>query len=92
MNDNIFEALSSAPRRQILSYLSEDKMTAGEIAEQFDISKPSISKHLNILENAGLVSSERKGQFIYYTLMWENLATTLYDFLKELSPAHKKNT
>jgi len=54
--DKIFEALSSAPRRRILAYLSKTDMTAGEIAQRFSamMSQPAISKHLSMLENAGL--------------------------------------
>ena len=62
--DRVFEALSSTVRRKILAYLSATDLTAGEIAERFDISKPSVSKHLSILEAAGLIRSERRGQFI----------------------------
>lgn len=66
--NNLFKALNDATRRAILELLKEDDLTAGEIAEQFDISKPSISHHLDILKRAELVSSVRKGQFIYYSL------------------------
>ncbi len=48
--------------------LKEGDMTAGEIADRFDITKPSISHHLNVLKQAGLVLDERKGQNIYYSL------------------------
>ncbi len=84
--DKIFEALSSLVRRKILAYLSATELTAGEIAERFDISKPSISKHLSILENAGLIRSERKGQFIHYALVRENLVNTLTGFVQEVCP------
>ena len=57
--DKVFEALSSTVRRKILAYLSATELTAGEIAERFEISKPSMSKHLSILENAGLIVGER---------------------------------
>ncbi len=68
MNSKTFSALSDATRREILKMLREGDLTAGEIAAKFDISKPSISHHLNILKNAGLVLDERKGQYIYYSL------------------------
>jgi DNA-binding transcriptional ArsR family regulator len=57
--DRVFEALSSTVRRKILAYLSATDLTAGEIAARFEISKPSVSKHLSVLENAGLVTSRR---------------------------------
>ena len=60
--DNVFAALASTPRRKILAYLSETSLTAGEIAERFDMTKPSMSKHLRILEEAGLVKSDKRGQ------------------------------
>ena len=75
--NKIFEALASAPRRKILAYLAEVDLTAGEIAARFDMSKPAISKHLQILENAGLVTSEKRGQFVHYALVRENLAKPL---------------
>jgi DNA-binding transcriptional ArsR family regulator len=66
--NKLFKALNDSTRRQILDLLKEKDLTAGEIAEAFDISKPSISHHLDLLKNAGLVSSERDGQFIVYSL------------------------
>jgi ArsR family transcriptional regulator, arsenate/arsenite/antimonite-responsive transcriptional repressor len=87
--DRIFEALSSQVRRKILAYLSATDLTAGEIAERFDISKPSISKHLGILEGAGLIRSEREGQFIRYSLVRENLVNTLNGFVQEICPVSR---
>ncbi|KXG78835.1 Transcriptional repressor SdpR [Fervidicola ferrireducens] len=63
-----FKALSDPVRRKILYMLKERDMTAGEIAEKFDISWPTISHHLNVLKQAGMVIDERKGQNIYYSL------------------------
>lgn len=62
------KALASPTRREILRMLSEKRLTAGEIADAFNISKPSISHHLNDLKNAELVSAERDGQHIIYSL------------------------
>src|ERR1700722_10800996 len=84
--DKVFEALSSTVRRKILAYLSATSLTAGEIAERFDISKPSVSKHLAILENAGLIAGEKKGQFIHYRLVRESLVNTLNGFVQEVCP------
>jgi DNA-binding transcriptional ArsR family regulator len=67
MND-IFKALNDETRRQILAMLRKKDMSAGEIADQFNISKPSISHHLEILKRAGLVTSEKQGQFIIYSV------------------------
>ena len=84
--NKVFEALASTPRRKILAYLAEVDLTAGEIAARFDMSKPAISKHLQILENAGLVASEKRGQFVHYSLVRENLANTLNGFVQNLCP------
>lgn len=66
--NGVFKALSDPTRRQILELLMDKDMTAGEIAEYFDISKPSISHHLNILKNTELVLWEKDGQNIIYSL------------------------
>ncbi|MCA6361575.1 MAG: winged helix-turn-helix transcriptional regulator [Bacteroidetes bacterium] len=66
--NTLFKALGDETRREILAMLRERDMTAGEIADAFHISKPSISHHLDLLRQAGLVTSERNGQFILYTL------------------------
>ena len=87
--DKIFSALASTPRRRILAYLSATSMTAGEIAERFDMSKPSLSKHLSVLENAGLVKRERRGQFIHYSLVPESLTNTLNGFVQEVCPVSR---
>lgn len=84
--ERVFEALASTPRRKILAYLSEASMTAGEIAERFEMSKPSLSKHLKILENANLVRSEKKGQFVHYSLADDNMIGTLHNFLTTFCP------
>lgn len=67
MND-AFKALSDPTRRTILQLLKERDLSAGEIADHFNISKPSISHHLNILKQAKLVVDERQGQSIIYAL------------------------
>ncbi|MFN8252894.1 MAG: autorepressor SdpR family transcription factor [Ferruginibacter sp.] len=64
----LFKALNDATRREILELLKKKDLTAGEIADQFHISKPSISHHLDLLKQAGLVESVKEGQFIYYSL------------------------
>ncbi len=67
LNDT-FKALSDPTRRKILDLLKERDRTAGEIAEHFTMTKPSISNHLNILKQAGLITDERQGQHIVYSL------------------------
>ena len=83
--NNAFKALSDPTRRRILELLSEQDMTAGEIAEHFDISKPSISHHLTTLRSADLVLDERKGQNIIYSLnmtVFQDLLKWFFDFSK----------
>jgi len=66
--NSLFKALNDETRRQIVEMLKEKDMNAGEIADRFNISKPSISHHLDILKQADLITSEKKGQFIEYSL------------------------
>ncbi|KRD38926.1 ArsR family transcriptional regulator [Lysobacter sp. Root916] len=84
--DKIFEALASTPRRQILAYLSEQELPAGDIAARFNMSAPAVSRHLSVLVNAGLISSERHGQFVVYKLVPDNLVNTLTQFAFEICP------
>ena len=84
--DRIFEALASRPRREILAYLSAQELTAGQIAERFAMSAPAISRHLSVLSAAGLVSSERRGQFVVYRLTPDNMVNTLSGFAFEVCP------
>ena len=76
MND-LFFALSDKTRREILEFLKNGDLTAGEIADHFKITKPSITHHLNILNQADLVDKERDGQFIHYSLNTTVLQTPL---------------
>lgn len=64
----LFRALNDATRRDILEMLKDGDKTAGEIADGFSISKPSISHHLDLLKQAGLVEAVKQGQFVYYSL------------------------
>lgn len=66
--NNLFKALNDQTRREILELLKDRDLNAGEIAEHFDISKPSISHHLDLLKQAGLIEAEKSGQFITYSL------------------------
>lgn len=84
--DKVFEALASTPRRKILAYLSETELSAGEIAQRFDMTKPSLSKHLKILESAGLIAGEKRGQFVFYRIQRDTLAHTLTGFVQAVCP------
>ncbi len=83
MNDS-FKALSDPTRRKILEMLVDTDLTAGEIAEAFDMTKPSISHHLNILKGADLVISDKQGQYVVYSLnttVFQELTKWFFDFL-----------
>ena len=79
MNDNFFQALASPYRREIIRLLKWKTLSAGEIAARFDISQPSVSRHLDILKRAGIVTAERRANQIFYAL---NLSV-LQEFLLE---------
>ncbi|AFM02138.1 MULTISPECIES: autorepressor SdpR family transcription factor [Desulfitobacterium] len=78
-----FKALSDKTRRQILKLLRAEDLTAGEIADHFDMTKPSISHHLNILKQSDLISDRRQGQNIYYSLntsVFEGIMSWILEF------------
>lgn len=69
MSDDFFKAISDGNRRRILKLLRvKHTLTAGAIAEYFEISKAALSEHLKILRNADLLVSKKRGQFVYYSL------------------------
>lgn len=83
MVGDAFKALGDPTRRRILELLSEGEMSAGDIAAHFDMAKPSVSHHLNILKNAGLVTDERRGQNIVYCLnltVFQEAVKWFFDF------------
>ena len=80
VSDKVFKALSDANRRKIIDLLKKKEMTAGEIAQHFNVSKPTISEHLKTLKNADLIESEKNGQFITYFLN----TSVLEDFLSHM--------
>jgi len=84
--DRIFEALASSPRRQILAFLHEGELTAGEIGARFEFSKPALSNHLRVLEEAGLIAREKRGQFVYFRQVPDRLANTLFSWAAEVCP------
>lgn len=86
MVNNLFKALSDPTRRRILEMLREGDLSAGDIADEFQISKPSISHHLNQLKQAGLVLAEREGQNIMYSLnttVFQEVLSWIYNLKKE---------
>jgi DNA-binding transcriptional ArsR family regulator len=80
-----FKALADPTRRKILELLKERDLTAGEISEYFNMTKPSISNHLKILKQADLVQDEKRGQFVIYSLnttVFQDLIGWFFSFQK----------
>ena len=67
-SNQVFKALADPTRRQILRLLGRGEMTAGELAERFDMTKPSMSHHFAVLKEADLIRSRREGQQIWYSV------------------------
>jgi ArsR family transcriptional regulator len=89
--NTVFKALNDGTRRQIVDLLKRGDMTAGEIAEHFDMSKPSISHHLDLLKQADIVTSVKQGQFIYYSLNATVLDEIITWFMSLKNMKNKKN-
>jgi len=89
--NSLFKALNDRTRREILELLKEKDLTAGEIADRFNISKPSISHHLDLLRQAGLVVSVKEGQFMYYSLNTTVMDELLKWIINLQSPKNKAN-
>jgi DNA-binding transcriptional ArsR family regulator len=83
---SVFRALADPTRRQILQDLRAGELSAGEIAANFAISAPSISRHLGLLKGAGLVRERRDANRIYYSLVEERLALCVGGFLSTVCP------
>ncbi|MBN8820732.1 MULTISPECIES: autorepressor SdpR family transcription factor [unclassified Spirosoma] len=95
--NTLFKALNDPTRRQILDLLREGDLNAGDIAERFDMTKPSISHHLDLLRQAGLVEATKQGQFVNYSLnttVMDELLAWLLSFQKapESEKTPLKNT
>ena len=90
--DRIFGALASPQRRRILAWLSRDEHTTSELAARAAMSPPAMSRHLSVLENAGLAASRRDGQRVLYSLVRDTLVDALGSFASELSPAGRPET
>jgi DNA-binding transcriptional ArsR family regulator len=82
----VFKALADPTRRQILEDLKPGELTAGEIVSRFQISAPSISRHLSVLRSAGLVEERRDANRIYYRLVEDRLALCVGGFLSTVCP------
>ena len=78
--DTVFKALSDPTRRRVLQLLRERPMTAGDLADEFDLSKPTMSGHFAVLRAANLVSAEKQGTTITYSLRLSVLQDALLSF------------
>ncbi len=82
--DRVFAALASLPRRQMLSFLAQTALSTAELAERFGMSPPAVSRHLSLLEAAGLVAGERQGQRVLYRLNRDTLLNALSRLASEV--------
>jgi len=91
--NNLFKALNDKTRRDILELLKKEDLTAGQIAAHFSFSKPTISHHLDLLKQAALLISVKKGQFVYYSLnttVMDELLKWMLQFTANTLPVAKK--
>jgi DNA-binding transcriptional ArsR family regulator len=92
---NVWKALADPTRRAILKSLKKESQTAGALAEQFPMTRASLSHHFNILKAADLVRTERRGQHIVYSLnvsVMEDAATILMDLFSTRDTAKGERT
>ena len=80
----VFKALADPTRRQVLALLRERPMSAGELAERFDVSKPTMSAHFSVLREAGLIDATRQGKTIIYRLRMSVLEEALMGLAQPL--------
>jgi DNA-binding transcriptional ArsR family regulator len=73
----VFAALASAPRRQVIAFLAQTALSTTDLAERFGVSAPAMSRHLAVLQRAGLVATERQGQRVLYRLRRDVLLDAL---------------
>ena len=85
--DRIFDALASGPRRRMLAWLSQEELTTTGLAQRAGMTAPAVSRHLSVLENAGLVASRREGQRVLYSLVRDTVVDALSGFAAELTPS-----
>ncbi|HEY2415204.1 MAG TPA: autorepressor SdpR family transcription factor [Pirellulaceae bacterium] len=84
MNNQVFKALADPTRREILRLLAKGEMNAGELADRFDMTKPTVSHHFAVLKEADLIVSRREGQQIIYSLnttVAQDVLAWLWDLL-----------
>ncbi len=85
----VFQALSDGTRQQILQLLESKDLNVGEIVSNFNLTQPTISRHLSILRDADLVVGERYGQQVIYSLNSEALSESMQEFFRRFSGCEK---
>jgi len=90
--NGVFKALSDPTRRRVLQLLRERPMTAGELSDQFSVSKPTMSAHFSVLQEAGLIEAEKSGRMIIYRLKMSVLEDALLGFVQTLGSRMKART
>ena len=83
--DRVFDALASPGRRGVLAALAQSEATTRDLARRFAVSAPAMSRHLSVLENAGLVVSRRDGQRVLYSLVRDTVVEALGAFTATLA-------
>ncbi len=76
---SVFKAIADPTRRQVLALLRERPMSAGELADRFDVSKPTMSAHFTVLREAGLIDASKHGKSIIYRLKMSVLEEALME-------------
>jgi ArsR family transcriptional regulator len=82
------KALADETRQKIMALCCCQKLTVSELVEATNVAQPTVSHHLKILKNAGLVISERRGKEVYYTLNQERLAAGCCEVAENFAPDH----
>ena len=91
-SQRVFYALASVPRRQILAFLSQTALSTSDLADRFRMTRPAVSRHLSVLQRAGLIGGERQGQRVLYRLERDALLGALGRFAAEVDgPLRTRN-
>ena len=90
--ERVFAALASLPRRQVLSFLAQTALSTTDLALRFGMSPPAVSRHLSVLQRAGLVSAERQGQRVLYRLNRDALLDALAGFASSVDGPLRRAT
>ena len=91
----VFKALADPTRREIVRLLGRGEMSAGQLAERFDMTKPSVSHHFSVLKDAELIRSRREGQQIFYSLnttVVEDVLAWTWDLLNHTHTKRRKTS